>query len=944
MEQAAGRQRKRTTPYPIAHSSLVKLRLIILLTLTLLLVACEVPLSGPTQVVVKTALPTPTLEPTFTPSPPPTNTPRPSPTASPTGPILTPTPQSVLSGRILDQDTDQPVTEAEVRAGTASTTTDAEGRYTLIGLPPGQYVLSVTHSDYDPGLSSIFTLAAGGEQSLNLVLYAPDTSSYPKDPMLTNPLDPNGAPTAEDAERLARRQGMTGEVVNIKETTLTGEYLVNYKIGDEVRAAVAELNHEAWELTDDAGRQWWILKVCGNLASPLPAEMAVATPQPRPLPPMAEVLVDGLIVRECASEECAEVGTVERGARIEVVGCTADGSWCEVGLPDGGSGWCKRQSLRQLAVAQAVPVVEAVLLIAKSGVVATGEKIAFVSNRDGNDEIYVMNVDGSDLKRLTSHPDDDQYPDWSPDGKQIAFSRDGIYIMNPDGSDQTRLTEFGGCPAWSPDGRRIAFSHSQDLYVMNADGSGLTHLGSNINCPTWLPDGNYIAHFLAGTWVVKIDTSNYSRIIDGTGPICSAMSNNFNYVRCQASIPDANFATWSFDGQRIAFESYGRDHDSEIYTVNSDGSGLIRLTNQPGRDTFPTWSPDGQRIAFMSERSGNAEIYVMNSDGNGLMRLTEHSADDRDPTWSPVAVAIAEPVVENVLSTPTPAIASVEQGKIVFTCVMYDYKMNDDGTFVTHPVDGSKIFDEKKEICVINADGSGLTRLTYHSERNYARDPAWSPDKKRIAFSDDGNIYMMNADGSDITRLTSNPDRFESAPTWSPDGQRIAFCSSTNQGGPSIYVMNADGSGLTHLIDHYCFNPEWSPDGSKIALDNFEVMNTDGSNLVSLIDGSGNSPGWSPNGQKIVYSRLGSPNSDFLVISADGSGLTPLTNFPASEYWPNWSPDGQKIVFHSNRHATGGTYDLYIMNADGSGVTRLTEQQDLNGGLTRFVDASYPDW
>ena len=150
---------------------------------------------------------------------------------------------------------------------------------------------------------------------------------------------------------------MTGEVVSVRETNLSGEYLVNYKIGDEVRAAVAEIDHDVWELTDDAGREWWIIQVCGNLASPTPTEVVVATPQPRPLPPMAEVLVDGLIVRECASEECAEVGTIQRGARVEVIGCLADGAWCQVGLPGGGGGWCTGQSLRQLAVAAAVTVV-----------------------------------------------------------------------------------------------------------------------------------------------------------------------------------------------------------------------------------------------------------------------------------------------------------------------------------------------------------------------------------------------------------------------------------------------------------------------------------------------------------------------------------------------------------------------------------------------------------
>jgi Tol biopolymer transport system component len=155
--------------------------------------------------------------------------------------------------------------------------------------------------------------------------------------------------------------------------------------------------------------------------------------------------------------------------------------------------------------------------------------------------------------------------------------------------------------------------------------------------------------------------------------------------------------------------------------------------------------------------------------------------------------------------------------------------------------------------------------------------------------------------------------------------------------------MNADGSSMTPLVDHYCFNPEWSPDGQHIALENpISAINADGTNLVLLTDGSGNCPSWSPDGQKILFSRSGSTNSEFLVVNADGSGLTQLTNNPAIEYWPNWSPDGQKIVFHSNRDREN---NIYIMNADGSGVTRITKiGEELNGGLTVLGDAGYPDW
>jgi hypothetical protein len=192
------------------------------------------------------------------------------------------------------------------------------------------------------------------------------------------------------------------------------------------------------------------------------------------------------------------------------------------------------------------------------------------------------------------------------------------------------------------------------------------------------------------------------------------------------------------------------------------------------------------------------------------------------------------------------------------------------------------------------------------------RDPAWSPDGLRLAFTSlsNGNIdvFVMDADGSNRVRLTTHLAADQN-PTWSPDGARIAFVSERD-GNAEIYVMRADGSEQVRLssrADAADVDPAWSPDGTRIAFSSdrdgnaeIYVMDADGSAPVRLTTNAATDlrPAWSPQGDRIAFERWCSTGEcvpGIIVMGATGAAPTPLT----SGAEPAWSPDGRKIAYTS---------------------------------------------
>jgi Tol biopolymer transport system component len=246
---------------------------------------------------------------------------------------------------------------------------------------------------------------------------------------------------------------------------------------------------------------------------------------------------------------------------------------------------------------------------------------------------------------------------------------------------------------------------------------------------------------------------------DGNFEVYTMDPDGSSPTRLTNELPFDGEPAWSADGSRIAFASvFG------IQVVNADGSGRLGVTTSPF-DSDPTWSPDGTRIAYTSEDAASDEIHVVNVDGSGDVDITNSPAEDFNPSWSPDGTKIAFTRFDN-----------------------YQY-----------------------DIFSMNADGSVQTNLTRNG--GFVLDPDWSPDGSKIAFSGFG-IEVMNADGSGRTRLMTSSAGQPKAPAWSPDGYEIAFTRAEDLfGSDEVDVMNADGSELRRLTTSPGFdgNPSWQP-------------------------------------------------------------------------------------------------------------------------------------
>lgn len=268
--------------------------------------------------------------------------------------------------------------------------------------------------------------------------------------------------------------------------------------------------------------------------------------------------------------------------------------------------------------------------------------------------------------------------------------------------------------------------------------------------------------------------------------------------------PSASHAAFPGTNGKIAFVGTPAGYQ-QIFVMNADGSGLAALTDNEFGDFDPAWSPDGTKIAFTSNREAKNDIWVMNADGTSQTKLFDDPCGQgQQPAWSP------------------------DGTKIVFqSCINQIRIVNADGTglssilqegeFPAWSPDGTKIaftIVGGSGLFVMDPDGGNLTRLVTGDVRG----SNWSPDGTKIVFScpdDAGNtqICVINADGTGLTHVTNAPGVNHDDPVWSPDGTKIVFVSDRDHFFQDIFVMNGDGTGLTNLTNSSqgAQTPDWQP-------------------------------------------------------------------------------------------------------------------------------------
>jgi TolB protein len=564
-------------------------------------------------------------------------------------------------------------------------------------------------------------------------------------------------------------------------------------------------------------------------------------------------------------------------------------------------------------------------------------RIAYmVKDRRGHWQTWVANSDLSGAKELTHGRSNGGWPVWSPNGKRLAFQSDfqgdranrtpkhstNLFLMNPDGSGVKRLTDskgVSGDAAWSPNGSSIAFDSDRGsrkgfsaIYLMRANGTKLRRLTDpkpplSDYKPRFSPDGTRLVFTRergtgdfgpAALFTMRLDGSHLHRLT----PFSS----------------HADDSDWSPDGKRIVFDGYpGSEAFGDIYVVDSSGGRVVNLTRDTYGQADPAWSPDGTKIVFLDNRYvsgvGRTGLATMNPDGSARTFISGQNVEAHQADWESIAPGAQSRAL-------TQEFSPVKNGPLTL------FSIDNSGNGIAR---------------IVTIAGSKKRTLWHCPTAVFCGQPvsfAWAPDGRRVAFTLDEIGANSPYVGFHVVNVVSGRDAHipGGAPqdpitdanraawdayfqkmaqrigcwpaanlAWSPNGSSIAYnC------GSGIHVLNLHGSGYATVpTGADAFWPSWSPSGTRIAYSTRLKPSQKSRVYTVLLDGShrrlvasgGAAPAWSPDGQTIAYqTRCG-----IRLVTPSGRDVTPRATANACGAIghsgpPVWSPDGTKLAVETN--------------------------------------------
>jgi TolB protein len=268
----------------------------------------------------------------------------------------------------------------------------------------------------------------------------------------------------------------------------------------------------------------------------------------------------------------------------------------------------------------------------------SASEIAFVSDRSGSKEIYLMDADGSRQRAVTANRSINNFPSWSPDGKSIAFTsyrhrnQPNIFVSTRgQGKPQRLLTglrreQSQYRAVFGPDGNTLAVVMSDgnpsELYSVKMSTRKYKRLTKNRSIdvsPVWSPNGKRLAYVSDRTGSPQIYIMN----ADGSDSRRITFNGNYN-----------TGPTWSPDGKWIAYETrVGGQFD--VWLIDPEGRTNVPLVTHPRSDEAPAWAPNSRMLAFSSTRRGLADIYVIDVGGSKARRITSGAGNNTAPAWGP---------------------------------------------------------------------------------------------------------------------------------------------------------------------------------------------------------------------------------------------------------------------------------------------------------------------